>query len=102
MYPTARGSAEGRLLIEAMLGEHRVITDLVRQVENDVDVVRAAAAATALRTLFESHLAKENELVLPLLLTMPGVSVAELLGGMHELLGDHGSETAAGSSGCAG
>jgi uncharacterized protein (DUF2249 family) len=95
MYPAARATAEGRLLVEAMLGEHRVLIDLVRQLEYDTDRFGAAAAATALRTLFESHLAKENELILPLLLTLPGVSVAELLGGMHELLGatmeEHGS-----------
>ena len=47
----------------------------------------AAAAARALQVVFESHLAKENELVLPLLVGGPGVSVAGLLGGMHELLG---------------
>jgi uncharacterized protein (DUF2249 family) len=100
LYPAARATTEGRLLVEAMLGEHRVIADLVRQIENDTDILRAAAAATALRTLFESHLAKENELVLPLLLTLPGVSVAALLGGMHELLGADVPERA--SHGCGG
>lgn len=103
MYPAARATAAGRLLVDAMLREHRLITDLVRQVEDAGDPVRAAAAATALRVLFESHLEKENELVLPLLVATPGVSVAELLDGMHELLGD--SADAAGeaaSSGCGG
>ena len=38
--------------------------------------MRAAAAATALRVVFESHLAKENDLVLPLLVSAPDVSVA--------------------------
>ena len=33
------------------------------------------------------HLAKENDRVLPLLVAAPEVSVADLLGGMHELLG---------------
>jgi uncharacterized protein (DUF2249 family) len=94
LYPAARATDEGRLLVEAMVGEHRVLTDLVRQVENDTDLVRAAAAATALRSLFESHLAKENEFVLPLLLTLPGVSVAALLSGMHDLLGVETDERA--------
>jgi uncharacterized protein (DUF2249 family) len=62
---------------------------LVDELEQAPTPVRAAAAARALRSLFESHLAKENELVLPLLAADPAVSVADLLGGMHELLGGH-------------
>jgi uncharacterized protein (DUF2249 family) len=103
MYPAARATVEGRLLVDAMLREHRLITDLVRQVEDAGDPVRAAAAATALRALFESHLEKENELVLPLLVATAGVSVAELLDGMHEVLGDSSDEEGrATSSGCGG
>ena len=95
MYPAARARAEGRLLVDGMLEEHKVITGLVREVAGSTDVVRAAAAAKALAVMFQSHLAKENDLVLPLLVAAPDVSVADLLGGMHELLGggadhDHG------------
>jgi uncharacterized protein (DUF2249 family) len=50
--------------------------------------VRAAAAARALLELFQAHLAKENDLVLPLLASASDVSVARLLAGMHELLGE--------------
>jgi uncharacterized protein (DUF2249 family)/iron-sulfur cluster repair protein YtfE (RIC family) len=87
MYPAALAKPEGRLLVTAMLGEHGVITGLVDEVTSSSDDVRAAAAATALRVLFDSHLRKENELVLPLLTSAPEVSVAALLDGMHELLG---------------
>lgn len=89
MYPAAQAQPSGRLLVEGMLAEHTVITDLVHRVAEAADPVRAAAAATALRVMFDSHLAKENDLVLPLLVETPGVSVADLLGGMHELLGGH-------------
>ena len=88
MYPAAQAKAEGRLLVDGMLAEHKVITGLVRQLAGTADAVRAAAAAKALQVTFESHLAKENEQVLPLLVSAPDVSVAELLGGMHELLGE--------------
>lgn len=91
MYPAAQATVEGRLLIEAMLGEHRLIMGLLHEVVDAADPVRAAASAVALRVVFDSHLAKENDLVLPLLAGTPGVSVAALLGGMHELLGG-GSE----------
>ena len=87
MYPAAQAKAEGRLLVTGMLGEHAVITGLVDEVASAPDEVRAAAAATALRVVFDDHLRKENELVLPLLVSAPDVSVAALLGGMHELLG---------------
>ncbi|HLN75399.1 MAG TPA: DUF2249 domain-containing protein [Nocardioidaceae bacterium] len=97
MYPAAQAKPEGRLLVEGMLAEHTTITGLVQLVAATKDPVRAAAAAKALQVVFDSHLAKENELVLPLLVSAPDVSVAQLLGGMHELLGageahghDHG------------
>jgi uncharacterized protein (DUF2249 family) len=89
MYPAARATLTGRLLVEGMLAEHTVITGLVAEVERADDPVRAAASAYALKVAFDSHLAKENDLVLPLLVETPGVSVADLLGGMHELLGEH-------------
>lgn len=96
LYPAAHGTTEGRLLVDAMLAEHRLIVELVRAVGAGAgDPVRAAASAVALRTMFDSHLAKENELVVPLLQRTPGVSVAELLGGMHELLGEESHDEAA-------
>lgn len=100
MYPAAQAVPEGRLLVTGMLGEHAVITGLVDEVASAPDDVRAAAAATALRVVFDDHLRKENELVLPLLVGAPGVSVAALLGGMHELLGgDRHADTSAVPSG---
>ena len=87
MYPAAQALVEGRLLVEAMLGEHHVIVGLVRAVAETADLRRAAASATALRAVFDSHLTKENDLVVPLLAAIPGVSVAGLLEGMHQLLG---------------
>ncbi len=89
MYPAAHAKDEGRLLVDGMLAEHASITRLVGEVATAPDVVRAAAAARALEVLFGSHLGKENEQVLPLLSASPDVSVADLLGGMHELLGGH-------------
>lgn len=103
MYPAAHARSEGRLLVDGMLAEHQVIVGLVRELGGPTDMVRAAAAARALQVSFDSHLAKENELVLPLLTAAPDVSVAELLGGMHELLGAEshasGGEPASGSGG---
>lgn len=92
MYPAARAKVEGKLLVEGMLEEHKIITGLVQLLASSTDPVRAASAAKALQVVFDNHLSKENELVLPLLVAARDVSVADLLGGMHELLGgeDHG------------
>lgn len=87
LYAAAAGRPEARLLVEAMLAEHRVIVGLVDDLSRAIDAVSAAEIARALRVLFETHLAKENDQILPLLVAAPDVSVATLLGGMHELLG---------------
>ncbi len=87
LYPAAAALPEGRLLVEAMVAEHAVITRLVEQISATLDPVAAATDAQALWEIFASHLAKENDLILPLLAASPEVSVAELLDGMHEILG---------------
>ncbi|MFI1561560.1 DUF2249 domain-containing protein [Streptomyces sp. NPDC020490] len=89
LYPAAHGTVEARLLIDGMLAEHRRITDLVDALRTAPSPARAASDARALQVLFEEHLDKENELVLPLIAASPDISLAELLGGMHELLGGH-------------
>ncbi|GAB3260429.1 hypothetical protein GCM10027448_32790 [Nocardioides dilutus] len=103
MYPAAQATVEGRLLVEAMLGEHAVIIGLVREVADAADLLRATASARALSVVFDSHLTKENHLIVPLLAATPGISMAALLEGMHELLG--GADDAAtegGEAGCGG
>jgi uncharacterized protein (DUF2249 family)/iron-sulfur cluster repair protein YtfE (RIC family) len=109
LYPAAHATTAGRPLVEAMLWDHAVISSLVDDLRGASDPVRSAATATALRTVFESHLHKENNLVLPLLAGDPSVSVAELLDGMHEVLGGtdagpdaDGSADAVDAVGCGG
>lgn len=92
MYPAARATDAGRLLVDGMLAEHAVIIGLVEEITLCQVPVRAAAGARALLVLFESHLSKENELILPLLTRTADVSVAALLAGMHELLGGGADE----------
>jgi Hemerythrin HHE cation binding domain len=87
LYPAAARSGDARLLIDGMLAEHRVIFGLTEEVAEAADPVRAAAAAYALQVMFQAHLAKENDLVLPVVLADPDTSLAEVLYGMHEMLG---------------
>jgi hypothetical protein len=92
LYPAAATADVARLLVEGMVAEHAVIHRLVTELTVEPDPVRAAAAAYALKVLFEAHLAKENELVLPVVAADPAISLAEVLQGMHELLGPGGHD----------
>jgi len=103
LYPAAASFDRARLLVDAMVAEHGVVVRLVGDLAGATDPIRAAGTATSLQTLFETHLAKENDQVLPLLAQSPGVDLAGLLAGMHELLGHqehHEHSGAAAEGGC--
>jgi len=104
LYPAAAAQPTGKLLVDAMVVEHRAITALVVELEGAATPVSVAAAARALSALFEVHLAKENDLILPLLLSAGTVSLAEVLEGMHALLGgaEPGGPAAGGCGGNGG
>ena len=107
LYPVAATDDRARLLVEAMIAEHRVLERLVGDLRDGLDPVPAAATATAVRVLFDVHLAKENDLILPLIAGDPARSLAAALAGMHELLGpeshqDAGGGPAAGGCDCGG
>jgi uncharacterized protein (DUF2249 family)/hemerythrin-like domain-containing protein len=108
VYPKAHEDPRARLLVDAMLAEHRDLLALVEAIGAPTGPVRAAANAQALLSLFESHLVKENEQILPLLAGSSEVSLADVLGDMHELLGGQPDEgagegtEAVSEGGCAG
>lgn len=81
----AAGIPAGRLLVEAMVVEHRVIRDIVGQVEESDDVLDTMVLAHSLRQLFAVHLSKVNDQLLPLVVRDPDVPVDELL---EELRGE--------------
>ncbi|MFN8194197.1 MAG: DUF2249 domain-containing protein [Nocardioidaceae bacterium] len=87
LYPAARALTEGRLLVEGLLQEHRELVELAGEVAAASDALGAAAGARALLALFESHVTKENDQVLPLLAASPEVDLAGLLALMHDTLG---------------
>ena len=107
IYAAAAVRPEGRLLVEALVADHRLIARLVDRLAAAADTITAVGAASSLESLFLAHMAKENEQVLPFLAADTSVSVSDLLGGMHHELGGHdrgdtGSEESGrdGSCGC--
>jgi uncharacterized protein (DUF2249 family) len=98
LYPAAAAQPGGRLLVDGMVAEHRAITDLVAEIEAARTPVHAATAARALAAVFEVHLAKENDLILPLLQAAPDVSLADTVAGLHAVLGHDESR----ATGCGG
>ena len=86
LYP-AGDSGITALLVRAMRAEHRNLITHVSELREATDAVTVATTAAAILALFESHLTKENDLLLPALLADAQVSVGSLLAGMHQLVG---------------
>ncbi len=86
IYPAGdRGSSA--LLVQAMLAEHRNLIAHVAGLRQSADAFETLGSAREIQALFESHLSKENDLLLPTLVADPSVSLEDLLAGMHEILG---------------
>ncbi len=87
LYP-AGDTGPSALLLRSMREEHRTIMGRVAALREASDGVTAATGASAVLALFESHLWKDNELLVPTLVGDPHVAMVELLAGMHELIGE--------------
>ncbi|MCG2621066.1 hemerythrin domain-containing protein [Arthrobacter sp. I2-34] len=86
LYGPAADLAEGRLLVEGMLAEHRAIVGLLEELRG-ADGVAGAVAAGVMDRIFALHLDKEDRLLLPLLAAAPGLSLADAVEGLAELVG---------------
>jgi uncharacterized protein (DUF2249 family) len=86
LYAAAVTIPGHKVLVEAMIAEHRVLIGLIDTLAAADHPVRAIASAGGLRTLFETHVDKENTLVVPALVSSHEHSMATLLGQMHAAL----------------
>jgi iron-sulfur cluster repair protein YtfE (RIC family) len=86
LYPAGDTPLTG-LLVRSMRDEHVNLVAHVDAFRDASHAIEAVALSSAILALFDSHLHKENDLLLPALQADPSVSLAALLGGMHELLG---------------
>ncbi|MFO7251667.1 MAG: DUF2249 domain-containing protein [Actinomycetes bacterium] len=101
LYAAGADIAETQPLVRAMEDEHAVLRELVGELEQAATNAEIAGVASALDVLFQVHLRKENDVLLPALVDA-GVDLAALLDGMHEILGEHGhsGDAAAAAHGC--
>ncbi len=86
LYP-AGDSGLTALLVRAMREEHVGLIGRVERLREAADGYDAALLSGEILALFESHLWKENELLVPALLADANVSISVLLDGMHQLVG---------------
>lgn len=81
-YAAASRLVEGRPLIAAMVREHVLIKRLVALFDAS-EGAAAAAYGRAVLEAFDSHQGKENDVILPMLLEAPQVSLVEIMGAAH-------------------
>ena len=94
LYPAARGSRQLEPLIRALLHEQALLDDVVGRLESAPDAPSALMHAGAVQTLFETHVAKENDLLLPAIAAAVGVSLADVRADMQAVLERHGERAA--------
>jgi uncharacterized protein (DUF2249 family) len=86
LYPAARELSALEPLVRAMSHEHALLGNLVVRLASADDASVALVHAGAAQTLFESHVAKENDLLLPAMAAASDTAVAQLLTEMHTML----------------
>ncbi|NKX56245.1 hemerythrin domain-containing protein [Arthrobacter mobilis] len=87
LYAPAAGLPEGRLLVEALLAEHRALAGLLEELRG-AGGVAAAVLGGAIERTFALHVEKEDRLLVPLLAGAPGLSLAGAVEGLESLVGE--------------
>lgn len=82
-YRAAAGLPEGKLLIASMLAEHQLIRLTARHMSEADRADAVWAFGRALFDTFDSHQRKENEIILPLLVASPDISLTAVMGPDH-------------------
>ncbi|MFU8841184.1 MAG: DUF2249 domain-containing protein, partial [Nitriliruptoraceae bacterium] len=95
LYRAALGVSALEPLVRAMSHEHALLGELVTRLATADDAPAALVHSGATTTLFEAHVAKENDLLLPAMVAAPDVSVAQLLAEMDALPALRGADRAA-------
>jgi uncharacterized protein (DUF2249 family)/hemerythrin-like domain-containing protein len=85
IYRAARTCANLTDTVDLMIAEHRVLASAIDSLAGTATASAALDQAQQIGTLFTSHVAKENEVLLPALLEDVDVDLTQLLKEMHRL-----------------
>jgi uncharacterized protein (DUF2249 family) len=102
IYALARELPETRGLVDAMIADHRAMAELIDDLAGATTPLGASAAAYALKVLFELHVDKDDDYVLPVLAASEKVSLADGLTQLTALADELGSAAQGGGCGCGG
>lgn len=97
LYSAASDLDATRLLVCAMLSEHRTLVSLIADLALAQQPFETALLAASAQAVFTVHVEKENDVLLPALGSAE-LDLGALLDGMHEVLGS--TAASAGSDGC--
>ncbi len=86
VYRSARTLDDLGDTLEQMIGEHETLAAAAGRLAASPGSAEAPAEAERLAALFSSHVAKENEIVLPVLVADGAVDLAAVLAEMHALV----------------
>ncbi|MFF0572479.1 DUF2249 domain-containing protein [Streptosporangium saharense] len=90
LYTVASELPAIRLLVSVLRDEHATLQALNDDLVAAVTLGEIVSASAALNAVFQTHLQKENEILLPALVS-GGVDLAAVLGDTHEILGGDGA-----------
>jgi uncharacterized protein (DUF2249 family) len=101
IYALARELPGLRPLVDAMITDHRTMAELIDDLAGATTPLGASAAAHALRVLFELHVEKDGDYILPAIAESETVSLAEGVAKLQQL-SDELSSAAQGGGCCGG
>lgn len=88
LYPAAADDQRIELFVDSMVLEHRELQRKAQALRSTDVPSRALSSAEAIAAVFAVHVEKENDLLLPALQKRQGISLATLLGDMHDRLAE--------------
>lgn len=102
IYALARELPEAALLVDSLIADHRALAELIDDLAGATTPLGASAAGHALRVLFELHVDKENDYLIPALAASSEVSLSDGLMQLTALADELAAAATGGGCGCGG
>lgn len=102
IYDAVRSIAGTEALVESMIADHRVLAELIDDLAGATTPLGASAAGHALRVLYELHVDKENDFLLPLLSDSSDISLPEVTERLAATFAELQAATSGGGCGSGG